>query len=92
MLATAQAAGSIEPRNQRQIADLKHELADARLDVRDYELAETRVEQSALAGVARKRLNSVQHGILDASQYNIVSAIEVAHLSALIAQLQEQLV
>jgi len=91
ILASAQAAGIVENRVQRELKLLKRDMADARLDVRDYELAETRDEQIKLGKAAIERLQTIQQGILAASQYNIFSTVEVAQLSATIAQLQEQL-
>ena len=90
-LAGAQAIGLVEGVASRDIKLLKRDMADARLDVRDYELADTRDEQRKLAGEAKARLKTVEQGILAASQYNIFSAVEVAQLSAIIAQLQERL-
>ena len=91
VIASAQSLGLVEQANRRLLADLKHNLTDTRLDVRDYELAETKSEQVQLAHGARERLGVVREAILVASQYNIFSAIEVARLSAMIQQLQEQL-
>ena len=91
IIAAARAAGLFEGQAQQDTKLLKRDLTDARLDIRDYELAETKAEQLQLGKDARQRLASVQQGILAASQYNVFSAIEVAQLSAQIAQLQEQL-
>ena len=91
IIAAARAAGLIDGSVQQEVKLLKRDLIDARLDVRDYELAETKAEQRQLGSDATKRLADVQHSILVASQYNIFSAVEVAQLSAQIAQLQDQL-
>lgn len=91
VVAAARVAGLLEGSVQQELKLLKRDLTDARLDIRDYELAETKTEQLRLGQDAAKRLMDVQRGILAASQYNIFSAIEVAQLSAQIAQLQEQL-
>lgn len=91
VVAAARAAGLLEGSAQQELKLLKRDLTDARLDIRDYELAETKAEQLRLGEDASKRLTSVQQGILAASQYNVFSAVEVAQLSAQIAQLQEQL-
>ena len=92
IVATARAIGLLEGPAQQDAKLLKRDMADARLDIRDYELAETKTEQERLGKDAARRLSSVQQSILAASQYNVFSAIEVAQLSAQIAQLQEQLV
>jgi len=62
---------------------LKLQLSDARLDVRDYEYAQTRAEQQHAASEGRQRLEQLQQPILKASEYNLLGAIDVAQLSAL---------
>lgn len=74
---------------QQLVRDIKHSTTDARLDVRDYELAETRASQQHLAVESRTRLGAIRQHIVVASQYNIFSAIEVAHLSAQIDSIIE---
>ena len=91
ILAAARAAGLLEGRVQQETKLLKRDLTDARLDIRDYELAETKAEQQQLGSDARKRLSNVEQSILAASQQDIFTAVEVAKLSAQIAQLQDQL-
>ena len=91
LASAAQAAGIIGSQMQRNIKLLRRDVIDARLDIRDYELAETRAEQVRIGKDASKRLKQIEQSILGASQYNIFSAIEVAQLSAAIAQLQEHL-
>lgn len=73
------------------VSDLQHNLADARLDARDYELSETRDEQTGNAKVAKKRLAKVRKDILAASEYNIFSSIDVAQLTATIDHIIERL-
>lgn len=69
--------------NQRHlITALKSHLGDARLDVRDYEFAETRAEQVRHARAGRERLASVRKDILQASEHDLFSAVEVAELTA----------
>ena len=70
---------------------IKRQLTDCRLDVRDYEYAETRVEQADHAQTARRSLDTVQKYILQASERNMFSAIDVAHISAQIQQIITQL-
>jgi hypothetical protein len=57
-------------------------LADCRLDIRDYELSETRDEQLRNAAEANKRLEQLRGKILVASEHNIFSAIDIAQVSA----------
>lgn len=91
ILTVARAAGLLEGGVQQETKLLKRDLTDARLDIRDYELAETKAEQQRLGSAASKRLASVEQSILAASQHDIFSPVEVAKLSAQIAQLQDQL-
>lgn len=69
------------------ITTLKREIVDARLDVRDYELSETRQIQLKNAREATKRLEQIRKNILAASEFNVFSAIDVAQLTAHIEQI-----
>ena len=73
---------SLDRGQQREIVLIKRVLADARLDIRDYELSETRAEQIDKAELARKRLEELRHLILRSSEYGVFGAIDVAHTSA----------
>jgi len=64
------------------IGTIKHLLQDARLDIRDWELADSRVEMQKYARDALKRLEQVRASILLASEHDIFTAIEVADISA----------
>lgn len=66
-------------------------MAEARLDVRDYELSETRDEQLKNAATAQKRLVKVRKDILAASEYNIFSAVDVAQFTGDIDHINERL-
>ena len=68
---------------------LRRDMTDARLEIRDYELAETRVDQMAVGKGARKRLMAVRDGILLASMHNIFSPVDVAQLTARLELLSE---
>jgi hypothetical protein len=70
---------------------IKHQLTDARLDVRDYEYAETRAEQLNHAKEAKERLEGLQENILKASESDLFGAIDVAQLSARIQHVITQL-
>ena len=74
---------------RRVVASLKSELTDARLDIRDYELSETREEQLGKVRDAKRRLELIRKGILAASEYNIFTAIDVAQLTAQLEQISE---
>lgn len=64
------------------VGTIKRLVADARLDIRDFEMAETREEMLHFAHEAIKRLEQTREAILLASQHNIFSAIEVGEISA----------
>ena len=73
---------------ERQLLSAIKRLAiDAKLDVRDYEYAETRTEQIVLGKTGVKRLEELRKTLVAASEYNLFSAIDVAQLSAQIEQL-----
>ena len=82
---------SLGQKPAQHVAVIKRGVADARLDIRDYELAESRVEQLKLKNASIERTVILQREILSASEYNIFSAIDVAQLSALIDRIQERL-
>lgn len=64
------------------LRSLKSLTTDVRLDMRDYGMAETRQDQARLANTVRKRLEQLERIILKAGSQNLVSAIDVAQLSA----------
>lgn len=73
------------------VTAIRRNISDARLDVRDYEYSETRSEQLALAEAGKGRLELVRQAVLTASEYNVFSAIDVAHTTATIEQITKQL-
>jgi hypothetical protein len=64
------------------VGTIKHLMADTRLDIRDWEMAETREEMLRYGADAFKRMEQAREAILLASQNNIFSPIEVAEISA----------
>lgn len=79
------------PKEERVIVTaLKNDLTDARLDIRDYEFSETRVEQQTLAKQAHETLGKVRAGILAASEYNVFNAVDVAQYTAQLEQIVEE--
>lgn len=64
------------------VGTIKHLLADARLDIRDWEMADSREEMLRSAQEALKRLDQARDTILLASQKNIFSPVDVAEISA----------
>ena len=75
---------------QRTLIQLKNEMTDARLDVQDYELAETREHQLRNAKDAIRRLAHVQKAISD-NDLHVFGAVDVAHLLAQIGQVTDRL-
>ena len=70
---------------------LRNQATDARLDIRDYELSETRQLQIEKATAAHDRLKQLEKDILTVSEYNIFSSVDVAHLSAKVEYILEKL-
>jgi hypothetical protein len=73
------------------ISELKRLAADARLDVRDYEYAQTRAEQLEALHEAKERLDQLHDFLLKASGQNLFSAVDTAQFSALIQVIISQL-
>ena len=82
---------TLERHLRDKISELQQDLADARRYISDYELSETREEQLQSAKLAKKWLRAVRRLILSLSEHNIFGAIDVAHLSAQVEQLIEEL-
>jgi hypothetical protein len=66
----------------RLVGTIKHLLADTRLDIRDWEMSDSRAEMQQNARQAIERLEQARTGILMASEQNIFTAIEIAEVSA----------
>lgn len=81
----------VPPAERKAFTSLKNEAIDARLDIRDYELSETREEQLQNAREAKKRLGRLHKHILAASEYNVFSAIDVAQMSATLEHIKERI-
>lgn len=64
------------------VGTIKRLLADTRLDIRDWEMADSRSEMRRHSREALKRLEQVRQSILLASQHDIFSSMEIAELSA----------
>lgn len=64
------------------VTQVKQAGGDLRLDIRDWEMADSRVEMQNNAAVAQKRLVELRRHILKASENGIFSAIDVIDLSA----------
>lgn len=64
------------------ITAIRRLAGDARLDVRDAEMADTRAEMEKNILAAEKRLDDLRIQIVKASEHGIFGAIDVAQLSA----------
>jgi hypothetical protein len=83
---------SLPPAQRKVVTELRRDIVDARLDVRDYELSETRPEQLSKAKIAQERLDQARKLILVASEQGIFTAIDVAQLTAIIEQISSHLI
>jgi len=82
--------GILEPAERKAATSLRRLAVDARLDIRDYELSETREEQLKCATAARKRLDKLQKAILAAGM--AFGPADVAQLSAQVEQINGWLI
>jgi hypothetical protein len=69
-----------------QLIELKQTLSQARVYAVDYELSETREEQLSNAVGAQELLAKARANILSASEFDLFSAPDVAHLTAVVDQ------
>ncbi|HSX08005.1 MAG TPA: hypothetical protein VLG11_03880 [Candidatus Saccharimonadales bacterium] len=72
---------------QKVVLPIRQQVIDARLDIRDYEYAQTRAEQLNMAHEAKTRLEGLNKNILAASQHGIFGPADVAQISATIQQI-----
>jgi hypothetical protein len=82
---------SLPHAEQTVILGLRQSLIDARLTIQEYELSETRDEQLRVAQEAKGFLEQVNKSILAVSGQGIFSAVDVAHLSANIEQIADNI-
>lgn len=80
----------LETKEQHMIAQLKNGLIDARLEIQDYELAETREDQLRNARDAKKYLQNVEK-LMTANPAGVFGAVDVAHLTAYIGRITDNL-
>jgi hypothetical protein len=85
-------ADSLPREQQTTLLLIKQLLVDARLDVRDYELSVTRAEQRHKAKEAKRRLYELSQQILLAGQANFFGPVDIAHISAKIEQISDNVV
>jgi MoxR-like ATPase len=82
---------ALEAKPRELAVSLKRQAADARLDVRDYEHAETRREQLQYGRASRERFEVLHRNILAVSEYSIFTTVDVVQLSAWIDSLLQRL-
>lgn len=75
---------------QRKIEQLQNNLIDVRIEIQDYELAETRGDQLRNKEDAEKYLQKIKSTITDSS-INVFGAVDVAHLTAQVEQITDRL-
>ncbi len=81
---------SLATKEQQIVERLRNEIVDARLEVKDYELAETRDDQLRNAQAAKKRLHKAEQLIL-LNPGNVFGPVDVAHISAYISDIRDKL-
>lgn len=74
---------------KKAMASIRRLAVDARLDIRDYELSETREEQLKCAVAAKKRVEKLEKAILAAGL--VFGAADVAQLGAQLEQIKGRL-
>ena len=72
---------------QKVALPIRRQIIDARLEVRDYDLAQSRAEQLQFARAGKERLELLHESILAASAHGLFSAADVAQLSAQLQQI-----
>jgi len=82
---------SLNPKVRDAVFDLRQNLTDIRIYAQAFESSETGAEQIINCKLAKKALNHARKHILAASEYNIFGPVDVAHLSAKIEQIMDEL-
>jgi len=80
----------LDTTERKALASLRRLAIDARLDIRDYELSETREEQLKCAAAAKRRLEKLQKAVLAAGF--VFGPADVAQLSAQLGQIEERMI
>lgn len=78
------------PKDERVVIEtIKRVVPEAKLDLRDYELAETRAEQLLKRGDALERIQQLRQLILQASEHGLFGAADVAQITATLEQITD---
>lgn len=81
----------LDRQQMRLLGTIKHLLADVRLDIRDWEMSDSRTEMQHNAAEALKRLDQARASILMASEHDLFSAIQVADITSQFDAIEYQL-
>lgn len=81
----------VNEKGRKAVLDLRQNLASARVYAADYEVSEMRDEQLDNAKKAKSYLEKARGQILRASEFDVFGPIDVAHLTAQIDQLKDDL-
>ncbi len=71
----------IGPATAKAITQLKRNIGDVRLDIRDYEMADSRAELVEFGRNALKRLDTLRSSILRASESGVFSSVDVIEMT-----------
>lgn len=82
---------ALDPTQVKVVGTIKRLLADTRLDIRDWEMAETREDMVRFGRDGLRRLEQSREAILLASQHDIFSPIDVAEILAQFDQFAAEL-
>lgn len=80
----------LEPDEKKAVASLRRLSSEARLDIRDYELSETRAEQLKKAAEAQERLANLKATVIDLS--GLFGPADIAELDAQLEHIKGQIV
>lgn len=84
---------SVNTRQEQRIVDvLRRDLSSLRLYVSDFQNAEHAKDSLKASRMAVKLLASVRQAIMSGSEHDMFGAVDVAHLTAQIEQLESKLI
>lgn len=81
---------TLDTKEQQVVEDLRNNLIDMRLEIQNYELAETREHQLKNAKAAKKQLQTIEKLIMS-NPVGVFGPVDVAHLTAYIGQITDRL-
>lgn len=73
------------------IESMRRLVIDLKLDLRDYELAETRADQLTYLIDGKLRVKELRAMIILSGTHNLFGPVDVGHVTALLEQVNEQL-